>query len=249
MNSDISISIKNINKSYGKKQTLFDISLDIPKGSIYGLLGPSGCGKSTLVKTIVGISNASSGTIHILGEEIPNMNILSNIGYMAQSAALYPTISAYDNLKFFGQLYNFKKDELEKRISYVSELVNLSHYLKKKVDTFSCGMKQRLSLAIALLGNPKILILDEPTVGIDPVLRKSIWKELTAISSLGITILITTHIMDEAIKCDYLSMMREGRILATGTPDEIQEKSQTNSLEEAFIYFGDINENIKVGDK
>lgn len=249
MNNDISISIKHVNKSYGKKQTLFDVSLDIPKGSIYGLLGPSGCGKSTLVKTIAGISNISSGSIHILDEKIPSMKILSNIGYMAQAAALYPTISAYDNLKFFGKLYNLKKNELEKRISYVSKLVNLCDHLNKKVSSYSGGMKQRLSLAIALLGNPKILILDEPTVGIDPVLRKSIWKELTAISSLGITILITTHIMDEAIKCDYLSMMREGRILATGTPDEIQEKSQTNSLEEAFIYFGDINENIKVGDK
>lgn len=249
MNTDISISIKHVNKFYGKKQTLFDVSLDIPKGSIYGLLGPSGCGKSTLVKTITGISNASSGTIHILGEKIPNIKVLSKIGYMAQAAALYPTISGYDNLKFFGRLYKFKKDELEKRISYVAELVNLSDHLNKKVGSYSGGMKQRLSLAIALLANPQILILDEPTVGIDPVLRKSIWKELKRISDTGVTILITTHIMDEAIKCDYLSMMRTGHILATGTPLEIQEEAKANSIEEAFIFFGEHNKTIKVGDK
>ena len=110
-------------------------------------------------------------------------------------------------------------------------------------------MKQRLSLAIALLANPEILILDEPTVGIDPVLRKSIWKELKRISDTGVTILITTHIMDEAIKCDYLSMMRTGHILATGTPLEIQEEAKANSIEEAFIFFGEHNKTIKVGDK
>lgn len=248
MKNVFSISIKDINKFYGKKQTLFDISLNIPKGSIYGLLGPSGCGKTTLVKTIAGISNADSGDIRILGEKVPNIKILSSIGYMAQSAALYPTISAYENLKFFGRLYNIKKNELEERISYVTDIVNLSDHLSKKVNSYSGGMKQRLSLAIALLPNPKILILDEPTVGIDPVLRKSIWKELKLLSQSGVTILITTHIMDEAIRCDYLAMMRSGHIIATGTPMEIQKQAGTTNIEDAFIYFGENNKTIKVGD-
>ncbi|CDM68412.1 ABC transporter related [Clostridium bornimense] len=248
MKNEFYISIKDINKSYEKKQILFDISLNIPKGTIYGLLGPSGCGKTTLVKTIAGISNADFGDIRILGEKVPNIKVLSYIGYMAQSAALYPTISAYENLKFFGRLYNIKKNDLEKRISYVANIVNLFDHLSKKVDSFSGGMKQRLSLAIALLPNPKILILDEPTVGIDPVLRKSIWKELKLLSQSGVTILITTHIMDEAIKCDYLAMMRAGHIIATGTPKEIQEQSGTTNIEDAFIYYGENNKTVKGGD-
>ena len=246
MSNNLSICINKLNKFYGKKQILFDISLNIPRGSIYGLLGPSGCGKTTLVKTIAGIASKSSGEITLLGEKVPSRKLLSNIGYMSQAAALYPTITAYENLKFFGSLYNIKKGELEDRIACVANIVNLSEDLKKKVHAFSGGMKQRLSLAIALLPNPKILILDEPTVGIDPVLRKSIWTELKSLSNSGITILITTHIMDEAIKCDYLAMMRKGVILATGSPEEIQKEAKTNNIEEAFIYFGENKNNIKV---
>ncbi|MDD6793824.1 MAG: ABC transporter ATP-binding protein [Clostridiaceae bacterium] len=246
MNTEFSISIKNVNKFYGKKQTLFDVSLDIPKGSIYGLLGPSGCGKTTFVKTIAGISKANSGEIKILGEKVPNIKILSSIGYMAQSAALYPTISAYDNLKFFGELYSIDKKELTERIKSLAKMVNLSEHLNKKVSAYSGGMKQRLSLAIALLSNPQVLILDEPTVGIDPVIRKSIWESLRKLALNGITILITTHIMDEAIKCDYLAMMRDGHILTTGTPLEIQHQAGTETIEDAFIYFG--QNNSKAGD-
>lgn len=234
------IEIHNINKKYKKKQTLFNVSLSIPKGCIYGLLGPSGCGKTTLVKIISGISNDYSGDVYILGEKMPSFKLMSNIGYMAQSAALYPTLSAYENLKFFGSLYSIKDNELEERIKYVSNLVNLNKDINKKVSAFSGGMKQRLSLAIALISNPKVLILDEPTVGIDPVLRKEIWSELDKLARQGVSILITTHIMDEALKCNELSMMRDGKILATGTPEEIQEKARTNNIEDAFIYFGQI---------
>lgn len=234
------IEIHNINKKYKKKQILFDVSLNIPKGCIYGLLGPSGCGKTTLVKIISGISNSYSGDVYILGKKMPSFELMSEIGYMAQSAALYPTLSAYENLKFFGSLYSIKDKLLEERIKYVSNLVNLNNELNKKVSEFSGGMKQRLSLAIALISNPKVLILDEPTVGIDPVLRKEIWTELENLAGKGVSILITTHIMDEAIKCNELSMMRDGRILATGTPEEIIKKSGTNNIEDAFIYFGQI---------
>jgi len=237
------IYLENINKYYGKKKVLHDINLSIPKGCIFGLLGPSGCGKTTTVKIIAGVLKNDSGKVVVLDEKMPNLDIMADIGYMAQSAALYKDLSAYDNLKFFGSLYKLKKDELENRINYVARLTNLQDDLNKKVVAFSGGMKQRLSLAIALIANPKVLILDEPTVGIDPVLRKSIWEELYKLADNGVSILVTTHVMDEALKCDRLAMMREGKLLAVGTPEEIQNKANTTNLEDAFIYFGKLGDN------
>ena len=231
------IHLERINKSFGKHQILFDVSLSIPKGSIYGLLGPSGCGKTTTVKLMAGIAKPDSGKIYVLNQEMPNLNIMSKIGYMSQSTALYPSLSAYENLKFFGTLYNYSKSILEERITHVAELVNLTNDLNKRVCNYSGGMKQRLSLSIALLANPEVLILDEPTVGIDPVLRYSIWEELYKLSDQKITILVTTHVMDEATRCHELAMMNNGKILATGTPSEIQEKAGVHSIEDAFIYF------------
>lgn len=232
------ICLEHINKSFGKNQILFDISLTIPEGCIYGLLGPSGCGKSTSVKIMAGISKQDSGKVYILGQEMPNLMLMSQIGYMSQSSALYPTLSGYENLKFFGSLYGFNKQLLQERIEYVSTLVNLTDYLPKYVSTYSGGMKQRLALAISLLANPKVLILDEPTVGIDPLLRYSIWEELYKLAEQKITILITTHVMDEAAKCHELAMMYNGTILAAGTPEQILEKAQVTNIEDAFIYFG-----------
>ncbi|GAA6383150.1 ABC transporter ATP-binding protein [Intestinibacter bartlettii] len=240
------INLEHVDKSYGKKQILQDICLRVEGGSIFGLLGPSGCGKTTTVKIIAGISSKDSGKVSVLNTEMPNLNTMSEIGYMAQSAALYNDLSAYDNFKFFGSLYKLKKDELEERIRYLAKLTNLEQDLNKKVKNFSGGMKQRLSLAIALIANPKVLILDEPTVGIDPVLRKSIWDELYRLADSGVSILVTTHVMDEAVKCHKLAMMREGKVLAVGTPEQIKQEANAESLEEAFIYFGklgDHNEN------
>ena len=241
-----SIELKNINKSFGKKQVLFDVSLSIPEGCIYGLLGPSGCGKTTSVKIIAGILNQDSGEAIILGKPMPDLDLMRQIGYMAQSDALYATLSAYENLKFFGQLYSIDNKTLKNRIQYVMELVNLTKDLMKPISAYSGGMKRRLSLAIALLANPKVLILDEPTVGIDPVLRNDIWKELYDLANSGVTILITTHVMDEATKCNLLAMMWDGKVLITGSPQEIQEQTGTNNIEESFIYLeksGDKNEN------
>ena len=187
---------------------------------------------------MAGISKPDSGKIYVLGEEMPNLNLMAKIGYMSQSSALYPTLSAYENLKFFGTLYNYSKTLLEERIEYVATLVNLTNDLHKRVANYSGGMKQRLSLAISLLANPQVLILDEPTVGIDPVLRYSIWEELYKLSEQKISILVTTHVMDEATRCHQLAMMNNGKVLATGTPTEIQEKAGVHSIEDAFIYFG-----------
>lgn len=237
------INLEHVDKSYGKKKILQDICLRVEEGSIFGLLGPSGCGKTTTVKIIAGVSNKDSGKVYVLNSEMPNLNTMSQIGYMAQSAALYNDLSAYDNFKFFGSLYKLKKEELEERIQYLAKLTNLEQDLNKRVKNFSGGMKQRLSLAIALIANPKVLILDESTVGIDPVLRKSIWDELYRLADSGVSILVTTHVMDEAVKCHKLAMMREGRVLAVGTPEQIKQEANVESLEDAFIYFGKLGDN------
>ncbi len=236
------IQVSNINKCYGKRQILFDVSLEIPEGKIYGLLGPSGCGKTTLVKIISGILKPDNGNVLIKNQKMPSLKVMSQIGYMAQSAALYPTLTGYENLKFFGSLYGLKGKELIDRITHISNLVNLNSDIQRKVSNYSGGMKQRLSLGIALLPNPNVLILDEPTVGIDPVLRKDIWSELYSLSDQGVTILITTHVMDEAEKCHHLAMMRNGHILATGTAASLQEEAGSKTFEEAFIYFSNSNE-------
>lgn len=231
------ITFSHIEKSYGKSTILSDINMEIKQGEIFGLLGPSGCGKSTTVKIMAGILKPDKGRVEILGKKMPDFEIMGKIGYMAQTVALYPVLSGYENMSFFGSLYGLKKKELEGRILKVAGLVGLTNDLSKAVNAYSGGMKQRLSLAITLLSNPQILILDEPTVGIDPVLRKSIWEALFTMREQGITIIITTHVMDEVAHCDRLVMMREGQLMITGTPEEVQRTAGCDSVEEAFIYY------------
>lgn len=231
------IVLKHINKSFGEHQVLKDVNIEVNYGAIYGMLGPSGCGKTTTVKIIAGILDATSGEVLVLNEKMPNLELMSKVGYMAQSDALYGDLTARQNLEFFGQLYGLDDDKLKIRVEEVIEVVNLSKDLDKPISAFSGGMKRRLSLAMTILHQPKVLILDEPTVGIDPLLRQNIWNELYKMTKNGVTILVTTHVMDEAEKCTHLSMMREGEMLATGTPSEIQEKAGVRNLEEAFIHF------------
>jgi len=231
------IVLDSIHKYFGNKQVLNNISLSIPSGSIYGLLGPSGCGKTTTVKIMAGILSATSGETWVLGQRMPDLSVMNHIGYLAQSDALYSSLSGTENLTFFGNIFGLSGADLKKRIKEVLELVNLGDDLSKPVFAYSGGMKRRLSLAVTLLHRPEILILDEPTVGIDPLLRESIWNELYMLAKNKITILVTTHVMDEAEKCMNLSMMREGQILATGTPAEIVQKTGLSTLEEAFIFY------------
>ena len=165
------IVLKSIDKYFGKKKVLNNISINIPTGSIYGLLGPSGCGKTTTVKIMSGILSATSGETWVLGQKMPDLSLMNHIGYLAQSDALYTSLTGTENLEFFGKIYGLKGPDLNKRIADVLDLVDLKDDLKKPVFAYSGGMRRRLSLAITLLHKPEILILDEPTVGIDPLLR------------------------------------------------------------------------------
>jgi ABC-2 type transport system ATP-binding protein len=236
---DLTVKVDGVSKSYGKKVVLNDVNLNIEKGKIFGLIGPSGAGKTTLVKLMVGMETVDTGTVHVLNHKMPNLEVLQEIGYMAQSDALYSELTAQENLQFFASLFKLKKAERNERIAYAADLVKLTHELNKKVSAFSGGMKRRLSLAIALVQNPKVLILDEPTVGIDPELRLSIWNELLRLKEEeGKTIIVTTHVMDEAARCDTLAMVREGRILTSGSPKELMEHYQASNLEEVFLQAG-----------
>lgn len=235
------IQIHDVAKRFGSHVVLEHISLDVPKAEIFGLLGPSGAGKTTLVKMIAGIDVASSGYVDVLNERMPKLDMMRRIGYMAQSDALYTELSAKENLSFFAALFGLKGAESKQRIDEVMELVNLTTDLKKQVSQYSGGMKRRLSLAIALLHSPDILILDEPTVGIDPVLRQSVWQELERLSVNGITIIVTTHVMDEAYKCHRLGMIRDGHLIAVGTPKKLMEQTGSTTIEEAFLYYGGVH--------
>ena len=238
VDSPYGIVVRNVHKYFGQKHVLKDINLEIPFGQIYGLLGPSGCGKTTMVKIIAGILEATSGEAYVLGEAMPQLSLMNKVGYMAQSDALYDSLTAAENLQFFGAIYGMNKAKIKRRTAEVMELVNLSDDLNKPVRAYSGGMKRRLSLAMAILHNPPVLVLDEPTVGIDPLLRKNIWAELYKLAAQGVTILVTTHVMDEAEKCHNLAMMRAGRLIAKGTSQELQKSIGAQSIEEAFLYYG-----------
>lgn len=236
---DSIISVEGIHKQYGRKTVLEDVNLKIRKGEIYGLIGPSGAGKTTLVKLIVGMEKADAGSVYVLNTQIPNLDILQSIGYMAQSDALYTELTGEENLRFFATLFKLKKSEQKDRIAYTAGLVNLTGELKKKVSAYSGGMKRRLSLAIALIQNPEVLILDEPTVGIDPELRFNIWNELQRLKKdEGKTIIVTTHVMDEAAKCDVLAMVRDGRVLDSGSPKDLMAFYNAADLEQVFLKAG-----------
>lgn len=236
--STVCVSIQHVSKSFKKYQVLKEINLDIFAGEIFGLLGPSGAGKTTLVKQLTGLETPTSGESYVFGKKMPTLKLMNRIGYMAQSDALYEDLTAKENLQFFSELYGLAGQKKTSRILEVMELVQLSSDLNKLVSNYSGGMKRRLSLAIALLHEPEVLILDEPTVGIDPVLRQSIWEAFGELKRNGITIIVTTHVMDEAEKCDRLGMIRDGRLIAVGTPEELKEQTNSPTIEDAFLVYG-----------
>jgi ABC-2 type transport system ATP-binding protein len=232
------VSIRNVSKIFGKQTVLEEINLEIQKGEIFGLLGPSGAGKTTLVKQLIGLDLPTKGEVDLFGKRMPSLNLVQGIGYMSQSDALYTELSAKENLEFFATLYGLKGKERKRRIDEVMEIVQLSEHLTKLVSQYSGGMKRRLSLAAALLHEPDLLILDEPTVGIDPVLRQSIWNSFYELKNKGKTLIVTTHVMDEAEKCDRLGLIRDGHLIAIGTPVQLKQQTNATSIEEAFLVYG-----------
>lgn len=229
------IFLKHLTKKFGKQLILKDVNFEVPQGQIVGLIGPSGSGKSTVIKTTLGMEIAEGGEATVFNQKMPNRQLLAKIGYMAQSDALYETLTARENLMFFGQMRGLSKQQLKAEIEHVSTVVDLNQYLNQPVQGYSGGMKRRLSLAIALLGEPQLLVLDEPTVGIDPALRRKIWQELQLIRDAGRSILITTHVMDEAELVDQVALLLEGEVMAFDTPTKLKQRYQVDTIEAVFL--------------
>ncbi|HML45754.1 MAG TPA: ABC transporter ATP-binding protein [Clostridia bacterium] len=242
MAQEAAVQIEGLKVQFGSQVVLSQLSVSIPEGQIIGLLGPSGSGKTTLVKSVMGINPFQSGTIRVFGHPVPSFEAMNLIGYMAQDDALYDDLSAMDNLLFFGKIYGMRGDAEKARARELLDFVGLGSERKKAVRHFSGGMKRRLSLAIALINRPRLLILDEPTVGVDPVLRKKFWGEFQALKKSGCTLLATTHVMDEAARCDRILLLREGKILANGTLDELLAQTGTKTIEDAFLRFSGAHE-------
>lgn len=233
--SSTSISLNHLVKQFGKQTVLKDINFTVSPGQIVGLIGPSGAGKSTIIKTTLGMEVADGGSATVFNQVMPNRKLLSRIGYMAQTDALYGSLSGQENLMFFAQMKGLKKQTIHAEIAHVAEVVDLTTDLNKRVSSYSGGMMRRLSLAIALLGSPELLILDEPTGGIDPALRRQIWKELNTIRHENRSILITTHVMDEAELVDEVALILNSKVMAFDSPAALKKQYQVNSIEDVFL--------------
>src|SRR4051794_23091440 len=198
------IQIEHLVKRFGQLRAVDDLTFDIATGETFGLIGPNGSGKTTLIRLLLGLLGPTSGSIHILGRTLPNRRVATQIGYMTQSSALYNELSIRENLAFFGALYGLRGARLRARIEETLRLVDLSDRIDTPVATLSGGMRQRVSLASALIHQPRLLFLDEPTVGIDPELRMTFWNYFEELTRQGVTLVVSTHHMDEAKRCHRL---------------------------------------------
>ncbi|AYE38805.1 ABC transporter ATP-binding protein [Companilactobacillus zhachilii] len=229
------ISMKNVVKKFGKETVLNHIDFDIPQGKIIGLIGPSGAGKSTIIKIILGMEKTQKGSATVFGKIMPNRQLLNRIGYMAQTDALYEALTAKENLQFYADMKGIAGQKANRQILHVAEVVELTNDLNKRVSGYSGGMKRRLSLAIAMLGDSEVLILDEPTVGIDPALRRQVWSELHKLRDQGKTILVTTHVMDEAELVDDVALILGGQLIAYDTPANLKAQYNEVTVENVFL--------------
>jgi ABC-2 type transport system ATP-binding protein len=230
MSESYAVDVNGVEKRFGGIKALDGVTLRVRTGEIYGLLGPNGAGKTTLIRAIVGLVAPEAGSVTVLGRKLPNLDVLREIGYMTQQAALYPGLSVEENVRFFAAI-----NGAESGVQRALELVDLANRKSSVVATISGGMRQRCSLACALVHNPKLLLLDEPTVGVDPQLRVQFWEEFRRMADTGTTLIVSSHVMDEAERCQRLGLIQYGRVLAEGSPSEIRARAGTQNLEEAFL--------------
>jgi ABC-2 type transport system ATP-binding protein len=224
------VDVDGVVKRFGKQTALDGVSLRVRRGEVYGLLGPNGAGKTTLIRSFVGLVAPEKGTVTVLGRRMPELPVLAHVGYMTQQAALYPDLSAEENVHFFGAI-NGRVDGVREAL----EFVDLWARRKSVVSTLSGGMRTRCSLACALVHKPDLLLLDEPTVGVDPQLRVQLWDGFRKMAAGGRSIVVSSHVMDEAERCDRLGLIRFGKLLAEGSVAEIKAKAGVDRLEDAFL--------------
>ena len=225
------VSMRDVSVLRGGQRAVDGFTTDVPTGTVVGLLGPSGCGKSTLMRSIVGVQEHVEGDITVLGYPAGDPYLRSNIGYRSQDLSLYEDLTVWENLQYFSQLLHVDAD----RGRSLLDTVQLTPFSNRRVEQLSGGQKARLSLVTALLNNPPVLVLDEPTVGLDPLLRRELWRLFSALAQQGTTLIVSSHVMDEAARCEWLLLMRDGRLLAEGPPSQLIEDTSSRTVEEAFL--------------
>jgi ABC-2 type transport system ATP-binding protein len=228
---DNAIEVRDLVVVRGKRRVLHGLTCDVPRGSVTGLLGPSGSGKTTLIRCIVGVQRIVSGTVTVLGQPAGSADLRRKVGYLTQDPSVYADLTVRENARYFASLYGLGAKQADEAIVDVG----LKDAAGQLVSTLSGGQHARASLACAMLSKPQVLVLDEPTVGQDPVLRNDLWQQFHALADAGTTMLVSSHVMDEAGRCDRLVLLRDGVIVAHDTPDAIRAGTGTHDLEEAFL--------------
>jgi len=231
MTSAPAIAVQGLHVRRGGTEVLHGLSFAVARGTVTGLLGPSGCGKSTLMRSIVGVQVVESGRVGVLGEAAGSRPLRARVGYLTQAPSVYGDLTVRENLRFFGRVLGVAPGRAEE----VIETVSLVPHADRVVANLSGGQRARVSLATAMLGEPELLVLDEPTVGLDPVLRRGLWETFAGLAATGTTLLVSSHVMDEAEHCDELLLMREGRLLATDSPDGLRRRTGRQQLDDAFL--------------
>jgi len=234
MTTDAVVQATGLHKHFGAIYAVDGVNLSVERGEIYGLLGPNGSGKTTLIRLLIGLLRPTSGSIRLLGEAVPNKAVLAQVGYMTQASALYEELTVRENVAFFAEMCGRNERTW---LDEVIELVDLRDRSRSPVRTLSGGLRQRTSLACTLAHRPRLLLLDEPTVGVDPQLRATFWSYFRRLADTGVTLIVSSHVMDEAERCDRLGFLRQGRLLAEGTAAELRSKKGASTLEEAFLQF------------
>ncbi|WP_424466019.1 ABC transporter ATP-binding protein [Pseudoclavibacter helvolus] len=227
----VAVVVRGLRVDRGAKAVFDGLELSVPRGQITGLLGPSGCGKTTLMRAIVGVQKTAGGSVTVLGEPAGSRQLRSRVSYATQSASVYDDLTVTQNLTYFASVLGVGRSDVDA----VIDRVGLSAQAKQKVESLSGGQKNRVSLGVAMLGRPEVLVLDEPTVGLDPVLREDLWTLFRSLADGGATLLVSSHVMDEAMRCDRLILLRDGDIIADTTPPELLRETRTHDADAAFL--------------
>jgi ABC-2 type transport system ATP-binding protein len=225
------IDVRHLDVDRGGNPVLRDVSFTAPAGRLTGLLGPSGCGKTTLMRSVVGVQRIAGGEVRVLGEPAGTAGLRERVGYVTQAPSVYADLSVRENLRYFAAVLGAGRDEVERVLADV----DLARFGDRPARSLSGGQRARVSLATALIGSPELLVLDEPTVGLDPLLRVSLWRMFRKLAAGGTAILISSHVMDEAEHCDSLTLMRDGRVIASESPASLRSRTGRDDLEEAFV--------------
>jgi len=227
-----SLEVTGLRVRRGGRLVVRDVSFDVPRGAVTGLLGPSGCGKTTLMRSVVGVQIVEAGIVTVLGHPAGSPELRRRIGYATQNPAIYADLTVTEALRYFAAVLRAPASDVDRVIAEVG----LTDHATKLIGSLSGGQHSRANLAVALLGKPELLVLDEPTVGLDPVLRDELWALFRRLASAGATLLVSSHVMDEAARCDRLLLMREGLLLADDAPEALKRSTGTTDLEQAFLH-------------